>query len=60
MVISRLNQLWLSDITYIRIWTGFVYLAAILAAINHFSFKQMSYLWGILYIVFGDIAFWKK
>jgi len=32
MVISRLNQVWLSDITYIRIWTGFVYLAAILDA----------------------------
>jgi transposase InsO family protein len=30
MVISRLNQVWLSDITYIRIRTGFVYLAAIL------------------------------
>ncbi|MFC1937099.1 hypothetical protein ACFLWY_00905 [Chloroflexota bacterium] len=25
MVISRLNQVWLSDITYIRIRTGFVY-----------------------------------
>ena len=32
MVISRLNQVWLSDITYIRIRTGFVYLAAILDA----------------------------
>jgi transposase InsO family protein len=31
-VISRLNQVWLSDITYIRIQTGFVYLAAILDA----------------------------
>ena len=31
-VISRLNQVWLSDITYIRIRTGFVYLAAILDA----------------------------
>jgi len=30
MVISRLNQVWLADITYIRIRTGFVYLAAIL------------------------------
>ena len=30
--ISRLNQVWLSDITYIRIRTGFVYLAAILDA----------------------------
>jgi len=32
MVISRLNQVWLADITYIRIRTGFVYLAAILDA----------------------------
>jgi putative transposase len=32
MAISRLNQVWLSDITYIRIRTGFVYLAAILDA----------------------------
>jgi transposase InsO family protein len=30
--INRLNQAWLSDITYIRIRTGFVYLAAILDA----------------------------
>jgi transposase InsO family protein len=32
MVINRLNQVWVSDITYIRIRTGFVYLAAILDA----------------------------
>jgi putative transposase len=32
MVINQLNQVWLSDITYIRIRTGFVYLAAILDA----------------------------
>lgn len=32
MVISHLNQVWLSDITYIRIQMGFVYLAAILDA----------------------------
>ena len=32
MVITRLNQVWLSDITYIRIRAGFVYLAAILDA----------------------------
>jgi len=30
MVVSRLNQVWVSDITYICIKTGFVYLAAIL------------------------------
>jgi putative transposase len=30
--VTRLNQAWLSDITYIRIRTGFVYLAAILDA----------------------------
>jgi len=40
MVISRLNQVWLSDITYIRIWTGFVYLAAILDA---YSRKVIGY-----------------
>ncbi len=32
MVIDRLNQVWLADITYIRTRTGFVYLAAILDA----------------------------
>jgi len=32
MVINQLNQVWLADITYIRIRTGFVYLAAILDA----------------------------
>ena len=32
IVINRLNQVWIADITYIRIKTGFVYLAAILDA----------------------------
>jgi transposase InsO family protein len=40
MVISRLNQVWLSDITYIRIRTGFVYLAAVLDA---FSRRVIGY-----------------
>ena len=40
MVISRLNQVWLSDITYIRIRTGFVYIAAILDA---YSRKVIGY-----------------
>ncbi len=40
MVIHRLNQVWLSDITYIRIRTGFVYLAAILDA---YSRKVIGY-----------------
>jgi len=40
MVITRLNQVWLSDITYIRISTGFIYLAAILDA---FSRKAIGY-----------------
>jgi len=40
MVISRLNQVWLSDITYIRIRTGFVYPASILDA---FSRKVIGY-----------------
>lgn len=34
MAIGHLNQVWLSDITYIRIRTGFVYLAAILDAFS--------------------------
>jgi putative transposase len=40
MVIGRVNQVWLSDITYIRIKTGFVYLAAILDA---YSRKAIGY-----------------
>ena len=32
MIINRLNQVWVADITYIRIRTGFVHLAAILDA----------------------------
>ena len=32
MVVNGLNQVWLADITYIRINTGFVYLAVILDA----------------------------
>lgn len=40
MAISRLNQVWLSDITYIRIRTGFVYLAAVLDA---YSRKVIGY-----------------
>jgi transposase InsO family protein len=40
IVINRLNQVWLADITYIRIRTGFVYLAAILDA---FSRRVIGY-----------------
>jgi putative transposase len=40
MVITHLNQVWLADITYIRIRAGFVYLAAILDA---FSRKVIEY-----------------
>jgi putative transposase len=40
MAITRVNQVWLSDITYIRIRTGFVYLAAILDA---YSRKVIGY-----------------
>jgi len=40
IAITRLNQVWLSDITYIRIRTGFVYLAAILDA---YSRKVVGY-----------------
>ena len=38
--ISRLNQVWLADITYIRILTGFVYLAVLLDA---YSRKTVGY-----------------
>jgi putative transposase len=40
VTIRCLNQVWLADITYIRIRTGFVYLAAILDA---FSRKAIGY-----------------
>ena len=40
MAVNHLNQVWLSDITYIRIKTGFVYLAAILDA---FSRRAIGY-----------------
>ena len=40
VTISRMNEVWLSDITYIRIRTGFVYLAAILDA---YSRKVIGY-----------------
>jgi transposase InsO family protein len=40
MIIRCLNQVWLSDITYIRIRTGFVYLAALLDA---YSRKVIGY-----------------
>ena len=40
MLVSRLNQVWISDITYIRIRTGFVFLAAILDA---YSRKVIGY-----------------
>jgi putative transposase len=40
MLVNRLNQVWLADITYIRINTGFVYLAAILDA---YSRKVIGY-----------------
>ena len=40
VTISQLNEVWLSDITYIRIRTGFVYLAAILDA---YSRKVIGY-----------------
>jgi len=32
MAVNRMNQVWLADVTYIRIRSGFVYLAAILDA----------------------------
>jgi transposase InsO family protein len=40
MILAALNQLWISDITYIRILYGFVYLAVILDA---FSRKVIGY-----------------
>jgi putative transposase len=40
MAINKLNKVWLADITYIRIETGFVYLAAILDA---YSLRVIGY-----------------
>jgi len=40
LLVSRLNQVWLADITYIRIRSGFVYLAAIL---DGFSRRVIGY-----------------
>jgi len=40
IIINRLNQVWLADITYIRIRTSFVYLAAVLDA---FSRRVIGY-----------------
>jgi len=40
LVVSNINQVWLSDITYIRLLLGFVYLAVILDA---FSRKVIGY-----------------
>ena len=43
LVLSRTDQLWCADITYIRILTGFVYLAALIDA---FSRKIVGYALG--------------
>jgi len=40
MVVSKINQVWLADITYIRIRSGFVYLAAI---IDCYSRRAIGY-----------------
>jgi putative transposase len=40
IIVSRMNQVWLADITYIRIRAGFVYLAGILDA---FSRRVIGY-----------------
>jgi len=40
MMINSLNQMWLADITYVRIRTGFVYLAAML---DTYSRKVIGY-----------------
>ena len=40
ILVSRLNQVWMADITYIRIRTGFVFLAAIL---DGYSRKVIGY-----------------
>jgi len=40
LILSRTDQLWCADITYIRILTGFVYLAAVIDA---FSRKIVGY-----------------
>ena len=40
-IVDGPNQLWVADITYIAIATGFVYLAAILDAWSRFSDQQV-------------------
>ena len=40
LIVTRLNQIWVADMTYIRFLTGFVYLAVILDA---FSRKVIGY-----------------
>ena len=44
-MLTRLNQLWVADITYIAIATGFVYVAAILDA---WSRRVVGYATGTL------------
>jgi len=46
MKVSGPNQLWIADITYIRLKTEFVYLAVIL---DVFSRKVVAGRWGELY-----------
>jgi putative transposase len=46
LAVRRINQVWLADITYIRIRTGFVYLAAILDAYSR---------WIIGYAISGSL-----
>lgn len=51
LIITRLNQVWVSDITYIRFLKGFVYLAVIL---DSFSRKVVGY--AISKSINGDLA----
>jgi putative transposase len=42
IVLTAVNQLWVADITYITIATGFVYLAAILDAWSVSGIRQLT------------------
>ena len=45
LVIERPNHVWAADITYIRLWQGFVYLVAIFASIVRIPDAGGGLLW---------------
>ena len=41
---SGLNQLWVADMTFLSTWTGFLYLAVVIAVWNHAHESRVMYL----------------